>query len=167
MAGIWRISLSIDSPVRSMLIAMRRVPADVRRQIGQQTKRAGQPIWFEELRDGAATRQQQRVLVDPGRVSVTQRNISLRTGQTGSMRNGTPVSRLAVGAEFGMAPAKPIVSKTKGGKAYKRTAGQQFPARRPSGYVFHPAAKRAIPRVASLWVQTAVRTIMDAFDGRS
>lgn len=167
MAGIWRISLSIDSPVRSMLLAMRRVPADVRKQIGQQTKRAAQPIWFEETRAGAVTRQQQRVLVNTARVGVTQRNISLRAGQTGSLRSGTSVSRLAVGNEFGMSPAKQITSSTKGGKSYKRAAGPQFPARRPSGYVFHPAAKRSIPRVASLWVQTAVRTIMDAFDGKA
>lgn len=164
MAGNGRISVLIDSPLRSMLLAMRTVPADIRKQIAGQTKKNAQPIWFEETRDGAATRMQQRVLVDSERVGVTQRNVFLRSGGVGTLRSGTPVSRLAAVAEFGMGAGKEISSTSRKGTAYTRRAGSAFPSRRPSGHVVYPAARRSIPRFAALWIQTAVRTILDAFD---
>jgi hypothetical protein len=165
--GSGRISLNIDSPLRTMLLAVRTVPAEVRRQIAASTKREAQPIWFDEVRDGAGTRLQQRVLVDSARVGVTQRNVFLRSGGTGSLRSGTPVSRLASAAEWGMGPDKPITATSSRGKRYTRRAGNAFPPPRRTGYVFRPAAARSIPRFASLWIQTAVRTILDAFDGKA
>ena len=35
-----------------------------------------------------------------------------------------------------------------------------------TGYVVYPAAAEAIPRIASLWVQTAVRTLHELVEGR-
>lgn len=166
VAGIGRISLNIDSPLRSMLLAVRSVPADVRKQINQHTRRAAEPIWQGEVRERAATRVQQRVLVSTARVGVTDRNVALRSATVGSVRRGVPASRLASAAEFGMNPGKVITSKLKTGKPYKRRAGAAFPPTRRGGYVIYPAVSDAIPRIASLWVQTAVRTILDAFDGR-
>lgn len=167
MAGIGRISLSVDSPLRSMLLAVRSVPADTRKQINQHTKRAADPIWQGEVRERAATRVQQRVLVDTARVGVTDRNVALRSATVGQVRRGVPASRLAAAAEFGVGPGKVITSKSKKGKTYKRRMGNAFPTRHRNGTVVYPAARDAIPRIASLWVATAVRTIMDAFDGKS
>ena len=167
MAGPLRISLLIDSPLRSMLLAMRTVPAELRKQHAQQTKRAAQPIWTEETRDGAQTRLQQRVLVNTAKVGVTQRNVFLRSGGTGTLRSGTPVSVLASAAEFGMGPGKEITTHSRKGTTYTRRAGTAFPAPRRGGYVVYPAAARSIVRFASLWIQTAVRTLLDAFDGKS
>lgn len=163
--GNGRISLNIDSPLRSMLLAMRTVPAEVRKQIAASTKRAALPIWTDETREGATTRLQQRVLVDSARVGVTQRNVFLRSGGTGKLRTGTPVSRLAAAAEFGIGPEKVVTSTSRKGTKYQRRMGNTFP-RRKGGNVVYPAARRSIPRFASLWVQTAVRTILDAFDGK-
>jgi hypothetical protein len=63
-----------------------------------------------------------------------------------------------------MNASKPIRSKSKTGKAYTRTAGNAFGPNRRGGYVIYPAANAAIPRVASLWVQTARRTIHEALE---
>ncbi|HUG50403.1 MAG TPA: hypothetical protein VLZ78_05340 [Terrimesophilobacter sp.] len=167
MAGIGRISLNIDSPLRTMLLAVRQVPADVRKQINAHTKREAGPIWTGEVRERAATRLQQRVLVDTSRVGVTDRNVALRSATVGTLRKGVPVSRLASGTEFGMNPGKQISTRSRKGKPYKRQMGSVFPRPRRGGYVVYPAARDAIPRVAALWVQTAVRTILDAFDGKN
>ena len=167
MAGIGRISLSIDSPLRSMLLAVRSVPADVRKQISRHTRAEALSIWTSEVRERAATRVQQRVLVNTARVGVTDRNVALRSATVGTLRPGVPASRIATGAEFGMSATKIITSKTRKGKTYKRRMGAALPGRRRGGYVVYPAARDAIPRLASLWIATAVRTILDAFDGKN
>lgn len=161
-----RISLSIDSPLRTMLTAARSAPAEVQKRIATHTKSEAQPIFFEEVRDRAATRVQQRVLVDSARVGVTQRNVFLRSGGVGTLRSGTAVSRLASAAEFGMGPEKQITTRSRAGKTYSRRAGSAFPAPRRGGYVFWPAVSVAILRIASLWVQTGVRTLLDKLEGK-
>lgn len=162
---VGRISMTIDSPLRTMLIAMRSVSADVRKQIASETKDAAQPIWFEEVREGASTRIEQRVLVDSARVGVTQRNVFLRSGGVGTLRSGTPVAALASAAEFGMSPTKEIATRSRKGKTYTRRAGSAFPAPRRLGPVYS-AAGRSLTRFASLWIQTAVRTLLDKMEGK-
>jgi hypothetical protein len=167
MARNGRISLLVDSPLRTMLLAARSVPVEVRKQIASQTKSASEPIWYDEVRDGAATRVQQRVLVDSARVGVTQRNVFLRSGGVGTLRSGTPVSRIAAAAEFGVGEGKVITTRSRKGTVYSRRMGPAFPAPKRGGYVFWPAARRSIRRFASLWIQTAVRTMLDALDGKN
>lgn len=164
--GVGRISLLVDSPLRTMLLAARQTPAEVQKRIAQETKSEAQPIWFEELRDGAATRVQQKVLVDSGRVGATQRNVFLRSGGVGTLRSGTPVSALASAAEFGMGRDKPITTRSRAGTTYTRRAGSAFPSPRRGGYVFWPAVGRSIARFASLWIQTGVRTLLDNLQGK-
>lgn len=143
---------------------MRAVPGDIKKQIGQQTKAEAKPIWFEETRGRAQTRVQQRVLVNSADVSVTARNVTLKSGGKGKLSSGTPAAVLARSAEFGMNATKPIASKSKKGKAYTRTAGNTFGPNRRGGYVVYPAARDSIPRLASLWVSTARRSIHEALE---
>lgn len=165
MAG-GRISLLVDSPLRDMLLAARELPADVRKEIGVQTKKAAEPIWFEETRGRAATRLQQRALVNSARVGVTARNVFLRSGSVGRLSSGTPVSAIAKAAEFGASPSKlqkvpAHRRKGKPVKAHTRKMGSRFPMPRRGGYVVYPAARDSTTRFASLWIQTATRTALD------
>jgi len=164
-----RISLRLNSPLRKMLLAMREVPAEVRKQIGAHTKRAAEPIWFEEVRGRAASRLQQRALVNSARVGVTARNVFLRSGAVGRLSSGTPVADVAKAAEFGASPAtlQDVRSHSRNGKpvkAHKRRLGSRFPLPRRGGHVVHPAARESIPRFAALWIQTATKTVLDKFD---
>lgn len=163
---VGRISLSIDSPLRTMLIGARSAPAEVQKQIAAYTKSEAQPIWFEETRDRAVTRLQQKVLVDSARVGVTQRNVFLRSGAVGSLRSGTPVADIAKPAEFGMYADKEITTRSRKGKTYTRRGGSAFLGPRRGGYVFWPAVAVAALRIASLWVQTGVRTLLDKLEGK-
>lgn len=161
-----RISLLVDSPLRDMLLAARALPADVRKEIGAHTKKAAEPIWSEETRARAATRLQQRALVNSARVGVTARNVFLRSGSVGKLSSGTPVAAVAKAAEFGASPTKlqKIPAHRRKGRAVKahtRKLGSRFPMPRRGGYVVHPAAQDSIQRIASLWVQTATRTALD------
>lgn len=161
MAGI---SLLIDSPLRDMLVAVRGVPAEVKKQINTHTRRAAQPIWQEETRGRAVNRLEQRVLVNTARVGVTNRNVFLRSGRTGRLSTGTPAAVLAVAAEFGASPGATYTTRTRKGTRYTRRFGATFAPRRQAGKVFYPAAEDSLPRFAALWVQTAYRTILDALD---
>lgn len=159
---VGRISLLLDSPLRDLAIAYRAVPAETRKQINAHTKSAAEPIWKQETAERGTTRIQQRVLVDSARVGVTNRNVFLRSGAVGKLRDGTPVSLLATAAEFGRPDAAPIKSKSKKGTPYERSTGNVFGPRTRKGNVVHPAASDSIPRFASLLIQTAIRTLHEA-----
>lgn len=157
MAG--GISLLVDSPMRDLAFAMREVPTEVKRQIGRATKSEAKPIWFQEVREHAHTRLQHRVLVNSADVSATARNVTLISGARGTLSSGTPVRVLVRSTEFGMNYGKPIAQKSRKGKVYERRAGNAFGPNRRGGYVVYPAVSESLPRFASLWVQTAYRTI--------
>lgn len=161
MAGI---SLDIDSPLKDMLIAVRRVPAEVRKQINTATRNASKPIWFEETRGRANNRLQQRALVNSATVGVTNRNVFLRSGSKGRLSTGTGVADVAKAAEFGANPNMHYRTRSRKGKSYTRRQGTTFGPVTRKGKVVYPAARDSIPRFASLWVQTATRTILDALD---
>lgn len=164
-----RISLRVDSPLRDLMIASRAVPAEVRRQVNAQVKSAVSPIWQGELRERAATRLQQRALVNSGQVGVTSRNVFLRSGSAGKLSSGTPVKEISLAAEYGAGPNKKqdVRASTRRGrpvKAHTRRLGSRIPPVRRRGYVFQPAVSDSIPRITSLVVQTATRRTLDLLE---
>lgn len=159
-----RISLLIDSPFRDMLILLRNVPNEATKQALKHARATAQPIWKEETAGRATTRVQQRVLVDSARVGVTGRNVLLRSGGTGRLSSGTPVSDLRIAAEFGMNPGTQVRQRSRNGKPYSRSVGKTFGGRAPSGKVFYPAVRDASARVTSVIIQSVRRALFDAFD---
>jgi hypothetical protein len=149
-----------------LLIAARSVPAEVRKQVNAFMRKDAEPIWNEELRGRAATRLQQRALVDSGRVGVTNRNVFLRSGSVGRFRSGTPVRLVSAAAEFGAPPTKQIQQRSRKGKRYTRRLGAAFVNVTRGGKVFWPAARDSIPRIGSVVVQTAIRTTLDLLEGK-
>ena len=141
---------------------MRGLDAEVREQIRKQTKLVAEPVWQEEVRAQVTDRMQTRVLSDSARVSTSDQNVMLRSGGVGKTGN-TPNSVLAAGVEFGA--DRNSTSTVRGNNGtYKRHARRQFKLPRRRGYVVYPAARNIIPRLASLWVQTTVRTIHEALE---
>ena len=154
-----RISLLIDSPLRSLALAYRTFPAEVRKQINRHTKAEGQPIWKGEVAERAVTRIQHRALVDTAKVGVTNRNVFLRSAATGRLSSGASAADVASAAEFGRPAVAPIATTSRKGKPYKRSTGSLFGDRNRRGKVVFPAASDSIARFASLWIQTTVRTL--------
>ena len=161
-----RISLLVDSPLRDVLVALRAVPAEARKNVTAYTRKNAEPIWFEETRDRAGTKLQQKSLVNTARVGVATRNVYLRSGGVGKLSSGTAIPTVAFGAEFGGNPEKVITQKSRKGKPYKRRMGNVFGAPRRGGNVVYPAARESIPRIASVAIQSAYRALLDAFDGK-
>jgi hypothetical protein len=159
-----QISLLIDSPLRDLLLRLRGVDADARKQALSAGRKEAGPIWQEELRGRITTRLQARVLSDTARVGVTARNIELKSATAGKLSTGTPVSTLAAATEFGMSPGALIHTHSRKGTPYARRAGSTFAGRTQAGKVVYPSIDAAIPRITSLVIQTVTRSLLDALN---
>jgi len=164
MAGVGRISLLIDSPLRTVWLAFRGLEPEVRKQITTHTKRVAEPVWKETTREHALSRLQQRVLAGTSRVGVSGLSVTLRAGGAGRLSSGTPTAHVSHAVAFGASASKVqrISAHSRKGrpvKAHSRRLGTRFNPPRRGGYVVFPAAREVIPRMASLVVQTTIRTV--------
>ena len=138
----------------------------MREQIRRVTKPVAESAWEEELRGNVTTLLETRALLNTARVATSDQNVMLKSAAVGRVGK-VPASVIAAGAEFGADPSKMIRSRSVKGKAYTRRRGAQFKRPRSGGYVVFPAAKKVIPRIASLWFQTAYRAIAEKIEGAS
>lgn len=169
MAGSGRISVFASEELRTLLAALKQVPREVQKQVRQQTKAEAQPIWQSELGNRPASAVQQRVLVRTGRVRVSNQNVQLESARIGkALRGGARPADIAPGVEFGANGEQKTTTMTtsRRGKRYPvtRRTKRQFPSWSSNGRIVFPSTRRAIPRLASLWIQTTARTLFDAFD---
>jgi len=144
--------------------ALREAEPEMRTQIRKHTKPVVEPVWQEAVRGRVQTRMQARVLSDSARVAVSDQNVMLRSAGAGRLSSGVERSRIYPGVEFGAnRDAVGTATSTKG-KRYPRRTRRQFQLPRRKGYVVFNAAREVIPRIASLWVQTAVRTLHEKLE---
>lgn len=159
-----RISLLIDgSPLAVLASAMRGLPTDVKREISKHTRGPAGDMWRDELNQHVETRLQGAV-ARSGAVSVTARNVTLKAGGAGALSSGTAVTDITTATEFGMRADSKITTRSRKQKTYQRRAGTTFGGRRPRGNTVHPAARAVVPRMASLWAQTAWRTVRERIE---
>lgn len=164
MPSSGRISLLVSHDLATLVQAARGLDREVAGQIRKHTRPVAEPVWQEAVRGNVTNRMQTRILGDTARVSVSDQNVILKSAVVGKMADGTPKSKLASGTEFGADRAFTRTVVSKNGKSYKRHTKAQFRLPRRGGYVVFPAASTVIPRIASLWVQTAVRTVHEVFE---
>nr|WP_274637074.1 hypothetical protein [Microbacterium bovistercoris] len=165
--GIGQISLLVDSPLRTVNLAFRELDAEVRKQITAATKTAAGPIWTQTTREHALSRLQQRVLAGTSRVGVSGLNMRLMAGGGKTLSSGTATADLTNATEFGASPTRLQTVRSRKGKQYKRRMSTRFNRPRRGGYVVYPAAKDSIHRLASLIVQTTIRTTHEQIEKAS
>ncbi|WIA98029.1 hypothetical protein [Curtobacterium sp. MCBA15_004] len=169
MAGSGRISVLVSDELQTLLSALRTVPKDVQGQIRKFTKTDAQPIWQDEIRSRVSTTVDERVFGKTARVRVSNQNVNLEAARIGkSLSGGAKPSEIAPGREFGRNSDQAVTYQTRSrlGKSYRvtRHTKRQLPTRNTNGRVVFPSTRKSIPRFASLWIQTAARTLYDAFD---
>lgn len=164
MASSGRVSVLITRELQILLQAIREVPKETAKALRVHTQSAAAPIWQESVRGHVTDRMQTRVLSDTARVAVTDSNVLLKSATIGTMANGTPKSLLAAGTEFGADPNFTRNVTNAHGTTFRRHTKRQFLRPRSGGRVVYPAARDSIPRLVSLWVQTAQRTFMDLLE---
>lgn len=169
MAGSGRISVFASRELQTLLASLKQVPREVRKNVRQYTKKAAQDIWQAEIKANVRTRLDQRVLGATARVRVSDQNVTLESARIGrSLQHGVKPSELSAAVEFGRTDDEKheYVTTSRNGKRYKvkRRTKRQLPSRNTNGRVVFPASRKSTPRLASLWYQTAVRTLFDHFD---
>jgi len=151
---------------------MRGLPTELASQINKSTKSVVGPVWAEIVRANVTNRFEARVLSDTATVAVSRKNVTLKAGGKGrALAGGYAPPALYHLAEFGAMRSltnsyTAVSSKGKRYQVNDRHVYRQFRDRKPKGYVVYPAAAEIIPRIASLWVQTTLRTFHELMDKR-
>lgn len=166
MAGPGRISVLVSRDLGVLSQAIAQAEPEMRKQIRKYTKPMVGTAWTEAVRAQATTRLEVRVLSDTARVAVSDSNVLLKSATVGKVGK-VPASVLARAVEKGDNPDRLIKTKSRKGTPYQRRLGGAFRARNKNGYVFGPASNEVIPRVASLWMQTAIRTFAESVEEAS
>jgi hypothetical protein len=155
------INIRDSRELQAAVLAIRSVPKEIRAQIRKHTKAMAEPEWKQGVASRAQSKLDHKVLVKTARVQVRDTNVVLRSGATAKLKDLTkPV-------EFG-ADREQVTSYQgrRGSKRFnvKRHTARQMGWRRQEGRVVYPTANDLIPRFASLWVQTVIRTFYEAIE---
>jgi hypothetical protein len=167
-----RISLLASDDLLATVLLLKGVDRELAKQTRAAIKTVTDAEWREAVRGNVATRLETRVLADTARVAVSDQNVTLRAGAIGKpLSGGARPSEIVHSAEFGadQAATASYTANSSKGRAFavkNRHSRRQFRPRNLKGYVVYPAASRIIPRIAALYVQTAVRTIYEALEGK-
>jgi hypothetical protein len=163
-----RISVYSSRELQGLVARLREVPRETQAQIRRATKAVAQPIWQQATLEHVSTRLEQRVLAKTARAAVSNQNVTLQAAGSVKRLSGGLVPAVNYHAvEFGVPnrdEVRPYEARSKHGRSFtvKRRTRRQLRDRNRQGYVAYPAAADVIPRLASLWVQTAVRTLHEA-----
>lgn len=166
-----RISVYSSRELQGLIARLKTTDRETRKQIRQATKAAAGPIWTSALSEQLSTRLEARVLAKTGRVKVSDQNVTLTAASIGRSLPGglSPKTDYHV-VEFGADRDEWVTYEARSSKgrpfSVKRRTRRQLRPRKRTGYVVYPAAADAIPRLASLWVQTAVRTLHEIVEGK-
>lgn len=167
-----RIDAKASPELRATILAVRALDKTLQKTIRQHTKQVAAQAWMEALRSRAQTKLEHRALVDTAVVAVSNQNVRIRSASKGRPLSGGFSPKLhGHAAEFGADQTTPTTYQRKsrtGGSAHQvtRRATTGLRPRNREGYVFWPTAREMVPRLASLWVQTTVRTIATALEGK-
>jgi hypothetical protein len=166
------ISVRDHRELKAVVLAFARLQNTVKNEINKATRSTLNPIWQGEVRQNVRTRMDAKVVaagvrVKAGNPPVLQAAQSVRAID-GRLRPADDWQ----GWEFGSSSRSATTTYTrkskKGGthKVTRHTMAQMPPMRR-QGRVAYPAMAETVPRIAALWVQTVVRVVHEAAEGKS
>jgi len=166
-----RIDARLSPEFRATILALRSVDKTIAKMVRQQVKRIAAPEWQKALAERADTRLQQRVLVNTAVITVSNQNVKAQSASKGRpLSGGLEPKHDYHAVEFGANRARVMEygrkSRNGGRHIVKRRIGNGLPARNSKGHVFWPAAREMVPRLGRLFVQTTVRTIATALEGK-
>lgn len=157
--------------LQAVILALRQMDRTLRKAIYKETRTQVTPDWRQELAANATTSLEGRVLANGARADVTESTVRLKAAQSvRKMAGGASPREIGHAVEFGADWRRAEITATSSaGKTYtySRVVNKQLRPRRSAGYVVFPAAARLAPRYISLWVQTTVRKLHEAFEGKS
>ncbi|WP_404311298.1 hypothetical protein LG314_07925 [Agrococcus terreus] len=161
--------------LQATLLALRTVDKDVRARVRQTTRQALAPDFTRQMAERTASSNQPRlqgaVLVRTARIVTSDQNIRMKSAaSTRRLSGGLQPSVHGKAIEFGSNRNKDTRYSRRSPKGKRHTvtrnAQNQLPTRRQKGWAFYPAVNDLSPRFLALWVQTAIRTVHEAWEGK-
>lgn len=163
-----RVSAYSSREVLTVLRGLRNLDRDTKKQLRSHLRPMVLDAWRTELAKHASTQLEQRVLVDTGRAKVSDQNVRLTSATLSrSLTGGLKPSQHFGPVEFGAHPKQAQALNPRGRGYQTRNVHAPFKAPNRQGYVVYRAAAAVIPRVLAMYVQTYVRAIHEAFEGKS
>lgn len=169
-----RVSVLDDRQLLAVTYGLRALPRTTRNSINRATTATLGPLWKALVTQHATKRMDALVLVPGTRVKGGNPPVLLAAQSRrgiGKARRLVPRDNYAT-FEFGVPdPGRLSVyqRRSKNGGTHKvvRHASTGLRPRNQSGYVVYPALAEFVPRAVSLWVQTFMRGVYDAFEGKT
>lgn len=167
-----RVSAYSSREVLAVLRGLGNLDRDTRRHTRQSLKGMVLEAWQAALNKRADTALESRVLAKTGRARVSDQNVRLTSASlTRSLSGGLKPSESYGPVEFGANPRPAAQERVtnRQGTTFTRTRDPNKPFKKPNrrGYVVYPAAAEIIPRILAMYVQTFVRAIHEALEGKS
>lgn len=151
-------------------VALQNIGSALERQIAQSAKTI-EPQWRQLLAAKGATRLERRVIGSTGRAVPLKNGLRLEAGQSGgSLSGGLSIKKAAGPVEYGADRAKRKTYKRRsrngGSHSVTRRTAAQFRGHNKTGYVFGPAVKAIVPKLAKAWTEALGVTVSDAIEGK-
>ncbi|MDL9978849.1 hypothetical protein [Microbacterium candidum] len=165
-----QIDAKASREFQAAIFAVRALDKTLQRMIRQHVKAVAAPEWSKALDRRASTALDRKVIAGTATVAVSNQNVKVKAASKGRPLSGglnpkTDYPGVEFGAKDDLATYR---TRSRKGKSYTvtRHTARQLPRRNPRGRVFYPAAREMIPRIGSLLVQTIVKTIANAIEGK-
>jgi hypothetical protein len=164
------ISVMESKELQATVLALKQMDSTVRKAINAENRSQMVPEWREALATKASTSLEQRVLLSGARVALGPERVTLLAAQsTKKLSGGASPQEIAAAVEFGAEKRQQKISgRSRKGNSYtyNRRVNRQFKQRKKSGHVVYPAAADLAPRFAALFVQTSMKKMHEAFEGK-
>ena len=162
--------LDVDaSQLKAAGARLQGISAALAKQIEASSKTAGAQ-WRQLLNSNASTRLERRVIAATGKAVSITGGIRLEAGKSGgSLLGGLSVQKAAGPVEYGANRGKRKTykrrSKRGGSHNVTRHTARQFRNFKGDGYVYGPAVKAIVPKLAKAWTEALRVTITDSIEG--
>lgn len=157
--------------LQAVVLAMRAMNKSLARDIRKDTKRVMDPEWKALVRANATTHMDTLVLAKGARIASGNPPSVVAASSKRALSGGlVPVEHWQA-YEFGSGRNRKTTytrrnRATGGTHQVTRNTTRQLPRRARSGRVLYASFAELAPRLASLWVQTCVRRMHEAAEGR-
>ncbi|WP_026874292.1 hypothetical protein [Jiangella gansuensis] len=157
--------------LQAVVLALKAMDRDLARDIRRDTVRTMGPEWKEAVQRRASWHMDHRVIVPGTRIAGGNPPTMIAASSRRRLSGGLVPVQAWGGFEFGSNRSRRTTytrrnRRTGGTHSVTRNTTRQLPRRAPRGRVAYPAVAEMAPRLASLWVQTVVRRVHEAAEGR-
>lgn len=174
MAKFVAPSAATDDTLKAVALALRLMPRTMRNELNKESRAMGNAIWRPIVDSHAVTKMDRLVLAKGARVKPGNPMVLTAASSKRPLKGGGGLVPDSDGRawEFGstsranVRPYERRNPKAAGSHTVNRRTARQMPARKPNGRVVYQAAAEAAPRITAFWVQSIVRKIYDAHEGK-